>query len=107
MSEITFKSADIPQQIAVTKIIVENYPKYSAAYIRLADSFEAKGMYPAAVKIYLALQEQIPDDFSIYISLARLYDRMGSRVESKKAMRKAAQLNPRLKQNAQVRDMLK
>ncbi len=106
MAELIFQKAEPKVQEDMARSLIEHYPHFSPAYVKLGGFFEKNGNFWEALKIYKQMSEIMPLEPYPFLSLARVYSQLHKEDKSKQALKKAIQLDPQLKKNPAVRKAL-
>ena len=98
--------SDLPQQVSITKLVLEKYPEFVPAYNQLGKAYESRKMYQDALHVYQLWAKQFPDDAVSYFSMARVYELTGQNLQFKQALQKAVRLEPSLGKDPQIAKLL-
>lgn len=107
IGDITFHTGELEDQIAISKVLMEKYPRFQVAYERMGKTLEDKGLLEPALRIYMSLVREFPEEARSYLHLATVYDRMGRPDDLKWALQMAVRFDDSLGTHPDVARVLK
>lgn len=104
--DITMKTGTDEEKIGILRKMSAKYPKYPVIYLELGNRLEAMGRLPEAVEAFETLTGLVPEDPGFFLSLARIYDKLGMPDQMIGAVKKAVKQNPSLANHPEIRKIL-
>lgn len=102
-ASLLFQKGPEPAQAVIAALMIERYPRFAQAYMRLGDLYEKAGSYWDALKVYRQMTEALPYEPQAHLRRALAAKNLQQDDESNHALKKALELDPSLKENPAIR----